>query len=252
MNYIPDTLLLNHAYIPFFVSPIKKVFDCYKDFNALEVGSNGLLSVIPLSSNINDQVEQIIPFIDMKKYDSETKDWFWYDSDNFPLRIYKLNDDWVLKPIYEFANNYNHKYTFDPKKLINDWNQSGFYSTIIKDNDTSSQGINVYTGQPIILTIKENIVTDKTIYGESNTTPILTEFNTNSNQEFYYDFNSNKIITNQNLAGIDSSQIKIYFDIIPNSISVKCRMKSNLGENNFSTPTVDYYIIKLNGQYLRG
>ena len=252
MNYIPDTILLNHAYVPFYVDPIKKIYNCVDDFPNLEIGIDGLLSVINLESSINGDPEQIIPFINMKKYDSESRDWFWYDSNNFPLRRTYDGVNLNLTPIWEFASNYGHIYSINPKNLINGGNSSGFYSEVLTDNGETVSDIKVYTGQPIILTLNEKVIYDKTIYGDYDTIPNLTQMNIENNPEFYYDIDTNKIYTNQNLAGIDPAQIKLYFDVIPNTISVKCRMRGNVGEELFSTPTVDYYLVKLNGQYLRG
>lgn len=253
MRYIPDTLLLNHVYVPFFSNPIKKIYTCDKDFVQLESGPNGVVSIIPLVKTVDGNEEPVVPFIDLTRYDVETKDWFWYDSDNFPFRIsYNNGYDWNLNSIWNFGQYYGHTLTFNPKRLYNGGLESGFYSEVTKYDGEESADIRVYTGAPIILTINENIVTDKTNYDGTIINPVLTQMNVEINKEFYYDINTNKIYTNQNLAGINPSQIKIYFETIPNSISVKCRMKGNMGEDLYTTPTIDYYVVKLNGQYLKG
>jgi len=253
MEFIPNTILLNNIYIPFFTNSVKKVFNCLNDFDQLEIGFNGVTSTISLSKQNEEEYQQIIPFINMSKYDAETKDWFWYDTNNFPFRLeYIDGTSWKLNSVWEFGEYYGHNLSFNPKKLCNGSIESGFYSELTGYDDEAFLGVKFYSGRPIMITINEKILTDVTQYGNTENIPTLTQLNTETNKEFYFDPDTNKIYTNQNLLGVDPAQIKIYFETIPNSISVKCRMMSNYGENSYSTPTVDYYLVKLNGQYLRG
>lgn len=242
-------MLLNNSYIPFYINPEKKVYNCATDFTQFEIGNNGLTSVISL---VNTEGNSIIPFIDLSKYDSETKDWFWYDNNNFPLRLsYYNGEEWNLNYIWNFVQNYNRTYSFNPKVLSNG-GESGFYSTSYYYIEDAIYYKDVFIGSPIIMTINEEIVYDKTIYSSNDVDPNLTILNSTNNKEFYYNPDTNKVYTNQNLTGSDPAQIKLYFKTLPNNVSVKCRMMGNYGDNSYLTPTVDYYLIKLNGQYLKG
>lgn len=248
MEYIPNSVLLNHIYFPFHTEPVYKTYDCLKDFTQLEIGTNGILSVIPLTTKVNGEDEQVIPFIDMSKYDIETKQWFWYDSNRFPLRINRYGDGKALTSIYNFGKYYGYWIEYDPNTILNG-GESGFYSNVTSEDFSSDR---VYLGSPIILTIDDYVINDKTVYGNTDVNPNLTKLNIETNKEFYFDPDTNKIYTNQNLAGVDPANIKLYFSTIPNELSVKCRLKSNVGDDSYTTPTVDYYVVKLNGQYMRG
>lgn len=244
---IPESFLLNNVYTPFYVPPKKKIFNC-QDNSTLETGFNGIQSTI----NIEDKGTEVIPFIDMSRYDAETKDWFWYDNEGFPMRIVKGADGWVLSSIYTFSQYYNINLSFDPNVLMYDQygKNLGFYS--MATNPNTGEQIKVYTGRPIVLEIFSKVVKDLTDYSTLSTDVSLTSINTEINKEFYYNSQLNKIYTNQNLSGFNLSQIKIYFFDTINSVKVKCLLSGNSGMNNYSTPTVDYYIAKLHGQYLKG
>jgi hypothetical protein len=249
-QFIPNFFLLNNIYTPFYVPPKKNIFNCL-DNCTIETGFNGLLSTI----NIEDQGNSIIPFIDISKYDYETKDWFWYDSEGFPLRIEKVQDYWILIPQYSFGRYYGNQLTFNPNNLMYDQygKNLGFYSLVTHiDNTPTESDIKVYSGRPIILEIFGKVIKDMTDYNNLDSEIVLTEYNTESNKEFYYNFQLNKLYTNQNLNEFDFSQIKVHFFSTINSVKIKCVLSGNSGMNNYSTPTVDYYIAKLHGQYLKG
>jgi hypothetical protein len=252
IEYTPESILLNNIYIPFYIIPKKRILNA-NDNLKIETGLNGLKSVITLCDGENP----INPFIDISKYDTETKDWFWYDSEGLPLRISRHSNgvDWTLTSLYKVGKYYNKKLTFNPDVLL--YNQFGknlgFYSKVTAIDDiATTDDIKVYSGRPIFLELFGSVVKDVTDYDTFNTDITLIDIKANSNKEFYYDNIINKLYTNQNLAGFDQSQIKLHCFITYNSIKIKCLMSGNSGLKSYSTPTVDYYIAKLHGQYLKG
>ena len=260
MEFIPNSVLLNNVFSPFLNEPKREVFNTSVTNQAiakdgsftLEMGSNGITSVIDLS--INDpklDKKPIVPYVDLSKYDPESKDWYWYDEDGFPYRMfYDLGlGKWVATALWPI-NNYGESIKIDPSNLTKaeDGPQLGFYVNGVLGEET----VKLYTGRPLILEIDGEVITDNTIYGSVNITTGLTDLNTDVNKEFYYDEGVNKIYTNQNLLSVDSTHIKVYLYTVPNEVSVKCRMSSNSGTTALVTPTVDYYVVKLNGQNLRG
>jgi hypothetical protein len=244
-QFIPESFLLNNVYTPFYIPPKKNIFNC-QDNCTIETGLNGLQSTI----NIENNGDPIIPFMDLSKYDSETKDWFWYDEDGFPMRIQRSGDNWVLIPLYEFSRYYGLQLIIDPNNLMyNQYGKNlGFYTLVI----SPVADVKVYCGRPIIVELFSKVVKDLTDYDTFSTDITLTNLNTEINKEFYYNLQLNKIYTNQNLTSFDLSQVKIHFFSTVNSVKVKCVLSGNSGMNNYSTPTVDYYIAKLHGQYLKG
>lgn len=246
-QFIPESFLINNVYTPFYIPPKKNIFNC-QDNCTIETGLNGLESTI----NIENNGEAVIPFIDLSRYDVETKGWFWYDSDGFPLRLKRHSNgiDWALTPLYEFSQYYGMELTIDPNNLM--YNQFGknlgFY-TLVTSPITD---VKVYSGSPIVLELFGKVVKDMTDYDTLSTDITLTNLNSEINKEFYYNSQLNKIYTNQNLTSFDLTQVKIYFFNTINSVKVKCVLSGNSGMNNYSTPTVDYYIAKLHGQYLKG
>jgi len=238
--YIPDTLLLNNIYIPFYIPPTKQIYNCKVDYT-LEIDGNGITSIINLNNDFP------VPFFNISRYDVECRDWFWYDRSGLPFRLVKSGSDWKLTSVYrvgEFKD--DQTLIIDPTSLRYDsyGKELGFYSLV--------NGNKFYTGAQLILEIGGYIVKDQTNYYGNQMETILTNLNTDVNKEFYYSFNLNKIFTNQNLSFVDPAQIKIYMYNLSNSISIKSRTKGNYGMNNFVTPTVDYYIAKLHGQLLKG
>ncbi|MCK9428872.1 MAG: hypothetical protein M0R17_02525 [Candidatus Omnitrophica bacterium] len=249
--YIPDSVLLNTLYLPFYISPVKNIFDCKNNF-ILESDITGVKSII----NLNN----IIPYISIDILDSESKDWLWYDKDGFPFRIEKniILNCWQLKSLYNIGDYKDKILKIDPTKLLYNKNgkNHGFYSLVENyiENDVliaSPTDIKMYICQQIFLTIDGNLITDKTDYINTYTNINLTILNTESNKEFYYNHMMNKIYTNQNLELYDQSSIKIYMYTILDNISVKCNMMCNYGVDNFLTPVVDYYIVKLHGKNIR-
>lgn len=249
--YIPDSILLNNIYIPFYVPPTKKIYNA-KDHFTLELDSNGIYSIINLTNNV--------PYIDYSRIDNETKDWFWYTSEGFPFRIERNSDGirWQLTSIYNIGDYSTVKLIFNPKIQSYDsyGKELGFYSVVSSQIDSlgveTALDINVYNGKQIIFEIAGNILTDQTNYFNIQEESTLTNLNPDINKEYYYNFNLNKIYTNQNLSLYDASQIKIYTYSVTNSVDIKCRLKSNYGMNNYITPVVDYYIAKLHGQLFKG
>lgn len=251
-TFIPESFLLNNIYTPIYISPKKEIYNC-NDNCTIETGINGVQSTI----NIENAGVQVIPFLDMSKYDAETKDWFWYDEDGFPLRIQRHSDAvrWVLIPQYDFSQYAGHELTFNPDSLMYDQygKNLGFYSLITEiDGIPANVTIKVYSGRPIVLEIFSKVIKDITDYSSFSSDITLTNLNTDANKEFYYNIQLNKIYTNQNLTSFDLSQIKIHFFTTINSVKIKCVLSGNSGMNNYATPTVDYYIAKLHGQYLKG
>jgi hypothetical protein len=250
MQYIPDTTLLNNIFLPFYVSPVKTIYNISKD--SLETGNNGIKSVI--------NIETLFPYVHIQSFDYETKDWFWYDSDGFPFRIEKnmsLNC-WQLRSIYNIGTYKDVILKIDPFNLSYDSSGKGlgFYTVVIGLIDNynviePSLEIKMYSGQQIFVEIDGNILTDRTDYLNSMSDVKLTLLNTASNMEFYYNFLLNKIYTNQNLESYNLSDIKVYMYNTIQEISVKTSLLSNYGFNNVLTPVVDYYIVKLHGQLIR-
>jgi len=247
MNFTPESLLLNNIYTPFYVPPKKNIYNCL-DNCTIETGLDGLQSTI----NIENNGTKITPFIDMSKYDLETKDWFWYDSEGFPLRIRREDDTWLLSSVYSFGLYYTTTLSFNPEVLMYDQygKNLGFYS-LATDTNTSEE-IKVYSGRPIMVEIFSKPIKDLTDYSIFSTDTTFTSINTDSNKEFYYNSQLNKIYTNQNLTSFDLSQVKIYFFSTINSVKIKCLLSGNSGMNNYATPIVDYYVAKLHSQYLKG
>ena len=252
INYYPDSMLLNNIYIPTYVQPKKIVLNCLDNLS-IETGLNGLQSTINLANNN----QNISPYLDLSRYDPETKDWFWYDEEGFPLRIIRHLDGtkWCLSPIYNISKHYGSLLTFDPFSLeYNAQGQNlGFYSKVTEiDNSSDIPEIKVYNGRPIILNLASKITTDLTDYSTFNNDVVLTDYNIDSNREFFYNLQLNKLYTNQNLTSYDLSKVEVYCFVTTNSVKVKCLLSGNSGMNNFATPAIDYYIAKLHGQYLKG
>ena len=100
----------------------------------------------------------------------------------------------------------------------------------------------------MVLLLDGEYVQDRTPYDGFNKRITLTDSETSTNKEFFYDIDRNKIVTNQNLEAFSPQDIRILFYKMPNKVSVKCRVSSNSGSAAYSTPIIDYYILKLKGQ----
>lgn len=255
-QFIPESSLLNHIYIPFYNPPAKRVENCSDFFTYIEPDSRGIMSVINLITDSDQgRAEPVVPFIDLGKFDTETKEWFWMDDSGFPYRIYENSESngWVLRPQWPI-NYVGSELSFDPDILIYgaDGRELGFYSEASITQNDETVTVRMYPGNPVMMTIDGVVLKDKTIYGNDSLTTGLTSLNSERNPEFYFDSINNKIHTNQNLVGFDPRNIKIYFYESIKEVSVKARLNANAGGTAYYSPTVDYYIVKLNGQYLRG
>jgi hypothetical protein len=252
-NFTPDSFLLNNVYFPFYNRPKKTIFNAENQL-VIETGINQTQSVI----SIKEDDKEVIPFIDLSRYDSETRSWFWYDEEDFPLRIVKNGDTWQLVSIYPVSRYYGKTIIFDPNSLeYNKYNVGknlGWYSIIntLNGEDVSSQKLKIYNGNPFILTINSLPLTDLTDYYKFKNDLSLINFKTSDNKEFFYNTQLNRLYTNQNLNSFDVSNIEFYFFRNIQSIKVKIALSSNTGMSSYTTPTVDYYIAKLHGQYLKG
>ena len=250
-RFIPETTLLDNIYIPFYGSPQKRVQNCADYFNRFETASNGVTSVINLITDGEDgQPQPVVPFIDIGNFDAETKEWYYLDASGYPYRIYSSDTSdtgWVLRSLWPI-NYIDKDLDLDPNIVgyAAEGRGLGFYSNATIDGED----VSMYTAAPIMVTINGKALVDKTLYGDRDMTTGLTDLNVELNPEFYYDYSSNKIYTNQNLLAFDPKHIKIYFYESLNEVSVKARLSSNSGSDAYQTPVVDYYIAKLNGQFL--
>lgn len=250
-RFIPESSLLDNIYVPFYSAPEKRVENCADYFTYLESDMNGVTSVINLVTDTLDEIAKpVVPFIDIRNFDPETKEWYYLDASGYPYRLFSDSSSdtgWVLKTMWPI-NYINDELTIDTS-IVGYTEQGkglGFYSIATLNGDE----INMYPGNPVMVTIDGKTLVDKTVYGTQNMTTGLTTLNSDVNPEFYYDYVNNKIHTNQNLLTYDPKHIKIYFFKSLNEISIKARLASNSGSDAFYTPVVDYYVAKLNGQLL--
>jgi hypothetical protein len=235
-QFIPESYLPNVPYIPIHFMPQQQVLNA-TNFE-YEIDTIGQTSIIRL---VNSN-EIILPFIDLAKYDPETKDFFWYDpDDNFPYRFHKSNKS--LETIYPspysgLVLNDLIEFNKDTKRIEADF----------IDYDGSLPTFYKYS--PLIVTVNNRAFNDLSDYSTFQSTNRLNRIDSLT-PEFYYDFES-RIYTNQNLAGLDPEQVKIYFyRISDNNVIVKCRLSANTGKEAFYTPRVNSFIVKIKGQSLR-
>lgn len=238
LRFYPESYLPNAPYIPLHFQFQQVTYDA--TLVQYELDKNGQTSIIHLSNK--DEI--IIPFVDINRYDSETKDWFWYDPDtNFPFRFNKYDN--TLVSIY--PTDYSTLTLTLVAPLSFNASTSRLEATFVYSDDKYHT---FYKYSPLILTVAERAYLDLSDYSSFKPTDRLNRVNV-TNQEFYYDFDS-RIFTNQNLAGIDPARVKIHlFKISDNSVQIKCRMSSNAGSETYFTPKVNNYIAKLKGQSLR-
>lgn len=246
-HYRPETSLLNHIFIPFQVSPVE--FEQNSSFFTLESNELGIPSIISLTTI---EGNNYIPYIDLSKFDGEREQWYWEDAYGLFFKMIPDGDLEFRSSIYngsEILQGVSVSYTHD---LVG---RTYSYDDTKKKDKLSytfnNEVLSFWQFAPIIITMEGVRLIDRTNYASSSA-PVLTEVNTTENREFYYSFRQNKIITNQNLAGVRPEDIKIKFYTVPNEVSFKCRMAANNGATPFYTPTVDWYIAKLNGQSFRG
>lgn len=245
-KFIPYTSLLNDVYIPFYKSPTKQTLTL-KDLT-IERDSDGIFSII----NLNNYR----PFIDTFKYDQDRKDWFYYSVDGLPYRLtYKVIQSiprWTVESVYgvktmnAYTDNLTIPYNFDK----NTTNEFGLYFSVY--DRTSGQNVKMFKGIPLMLAINNIHAKDITDYNNINIKPVLNHINTTINSEFYYDFDQNRIFTNQNLSNYMPDDIILGLYVSYDSINIKCRLATNEMRPSEITPIVDYYIAKLSGQNLRG
>lgn len=236
LRFIPESYLPNAPYIPFhFVAQPISLDATNFEYELDEIGQSSIIRL-----EMDDAT--LIPFVDLSKYDSETKDWFWYDiDDKFPYRY--------LKSTNRLENVYPSPYSdLIPTGVF----QFDKDNSQVRRDAVSSNGtiVTFFKYSPLILTVNNEAYTDLSDYSTFKPSNRLNKANSTI-PEFYYDFNS-RIYTNRNLAGVDPTQVKIhFFKISDNSLQVKCRMSSNLGTETYYSPKVNHYIVKLKGQSLR-
>ena len=254
MNFAPRSILLNNVYIPLLIEPTKIAINLSE--LRLEQDSNGVNSIIDLSIlNANQEYEAIVPFINLSKYDAETKEWFWYDISGFPFRREYDYDDytWSLTSAWGIsaAGGYTNNLYINPELTFFDRDSSQELGLALFANTLINWSGNFYQGNPLVVTIDNSPLKDLTDYSTTST-PSLTSVNQLANPEFYYNLEQNKIITNQNLSAYDPLKVQVRCYTMDNSVSLKCSMSANGNGDSNVSPVVDYYIIKLNGQSLRG
>ncbi len=236
LRFIPESYLPTAPYIPsqFSAEPVSLDATNFE----YELDELGQTSIIRLETDGNI----LIPFVDLNKYDAETKDWFWYDlTENFPYRY--------LKATNKLENMYPSNYSgLTPTGV--------FYFD--KDNiqlrrdaiASTGETVEFYKYSPLLLTVNNEAFTDLSDYSNFKPSDRLNKVDVIV-PEFYYDFDS-RIYTNRNLAGIAPTNVKIhFFKISDNKVQVKCRLSTNLGTETYYTPRVNSFILKLKGQSLR-
>jgi len=239
-KFVPYTSLLSDVYVPFYKSPEQKTFQL--DVFQLEDDAGGQRSII----NLNTDNTKYLPFIDLKKYDFARKDWYYYDFNHFPYRLTYNTDNWRLQAVYGIPTvNYLTESLIVPEKFDKEITaELGLYIEFDSNK--------YYRGTPMLVAVQNVPLKDITNYSNPNIRPKLNTVDISVNKEFYYDFDQNKIITNQNLDSYDPTNVIVGFYTTANDITIKCRMSANEKSASTVTPVVDYYIVKLSGQNLRG
>lgn len=252
IKFVPYASLLNDIYVPFFEQP-KKTSDFNLKSFEVEADAEGVISVI----NLKKDKKTYLPFIDISKYDFSRKEWYYYDENGFPYRLsYNNETSWDIDPVYG-APSVSGYIAADDVSLRFNRNvniQLGIYiegRKYTEDEDVTENFV-LYKGVPISVAIENDPLIDITNYNNPNIKPTLNRINPDVNKEFYYDFDQNRIFTNQNLAGFDPIDITIGFYTSTNNVNLKCRLSANEKSPASVTPVVDYYIAKLSGQNLRG
>jgi len=244
LQFYPESYLPNAAYIPAYFQPVRHTLDGTQV--QFEIDSTGQTSIINLKTNDGTN---ITPFIDLSRYDAESKDWLWYDDDGLYYRLTTtiLGSD-ELNNLY--PTNYSNIFR-ENDTLIFDKNSIELSSSFSATKDGSTGSYSFFKYSPIIVTINNWPLTDISDYSNITSSDRVNRVDPGK-PEFYYDFNG-RIYTNQNMAGVDPKNIRIYyFTAGENSIILSCRMATNAGSASYYTPKVDNYIVKLKGQYLRG
>lgn len=243
LHFFPEAYLPNAAYIPSYFQPERETVDATN--LQLQLDSNGLTSIIKL---IDNNGNNITPFIDLSRYDTESKDWVWYDDEGLFYRLTIDDETQILTRLYPTSyrdiTRMSDALNFD-KDSIELF--SIFNATTAGG---STQNYFFYKYAPLIVTVNNRPLQDISDYSNIRASDNLNRVDPDK-PEFYYDFEGT-IYTNQNLAGVSANNIKVhYFKAGENSISISCRLSSNAGSASYVTPKVDSYIVKLKGQYLR-
>lgn len=242
-HYKPESYLPRFAYFPLFFNPTLEGTLTTLDDVELEMDKNGIKSIIRLVDSNGDRIS---PFIDLTKYDAETKKWYMYhEDDNLPYRytgnsgIYNMYPS-DLGPQTHFVEDDVSFATSTNRVLLKGHS----------DENTGNEALTFYRYAPIFLIAESNVFTDLTDY--TNITTNIGSLSQNpSSLEFFYDFEE-RLHTNQNLERFSPKSVKLLFSTIStNSVSLKCVLSSNSGKVVKETPVVDDYIFKLKGQYLR-
>lgn len=237
-TFKPESYLPKFAYFPLYFKPIQETYTL--DQLQLELDNAGRASVIRL---VDIDGNRLLPFIDISKYDSETKDWFiYYNVERLPYRVTQ-----------------GSAFNLYPSDLgtVQDFSVTEtVFNTTTKEIQLSCSGVGhpsltFIKYAPIILTVENELYNDLTDYSTITAAPDRLA-PLSSTKEFYYDFEE-RLYTNQNLAGINPANIKIIFSRVgDNNVTLKCSVSSNSGNKPKQTPVVNDYILKLKGQYLRG
>jgi hypothetical protein len=236
LTFTPESYLPTAPYIPAHFLPQQKVISA--ESLRLELDELGQSSII----NLMMDDTMLIPYVDLSKYDSETKDWFWYEaSTNLPYRFNRSTN--TLSNLY--PSNYSGLTLYS--NIVFDVDNTRLSATFKDANDNY---VDFYKYSPLLLVVENAAYNDLSDYSLFLVSDRLNKKDTTL-REYYYDFNS-RIFTNFNLAGVSPSQIKLYYyTICDNKVQVKCRMSANAGSETFYTPRVNNYIVKLKGQSLR-
>lgn len=244
-RFTPESYLPGFVYIPLFFKPVQTSYSLL-DFQ-LELDSTGLRSVIRL---VDSAGIRVTPFIDISKFDSETKDWYWYDSiDNLPFRFTNKSSavTGTFKNMYPSVNTGLKTGMSIGTSQYSDvsgvW-VSGYGST------TNSSLNNIFLKYTPILIVADNVpFTDLSDYSNISVTDNLDR--TTNTPEFYYDFEE-RLYTNKDLGGYNPNDVKIVmYSVGINEVVVKCMFGSSSNERAKITPVIDDYVVKLKGQYLR-
>lgn len=247
LQFYPESYLPNAAYIPAYFQPVRYPLDGTK--LQFELDRTGQTSIIKLENNDG---HKITPFIDLSKYDAESKDWLWYDDDGLYYRLTRPDGVDQLNNLYptRYSNitRVNDSLIFDRESFEL---SSSFSASYNESGEEVDGTYSFYKYSPIIVTINNWPLMDISDYSNITASDRLNRVNP-GRPEFYYDFDG-RLYTNQNLAAGDPKNIKVYyFSAGQNSITLSCRLSTNAGSAGYYTPKVDNYIVKLKGQYLKG
>lgn len=237
-NYFPESYFPGFSYFPAFLKP--QQISYYLDEVTIELDSTGKYSIIHL---IDKDGNKISPYFDLDKYDSEVKDWYWYDIiDNLPYR--ESNNLMVnLYPTSIGNAIYDHK---GPLKYNN---VSGVVEGTFLLSHYHSYTFIKY--MPLTIVGNNVLFTDTSDYLNFTDTNNLDQVT--PTPHFYYDF-KDRIFTNVNLASYDTKSFKIIMYSVGakglTPVALKCVMGSSFAGQSKTTPVVKDYILKLKGQYL--